>query len=71
MKFNLHLLRYFFVVLLACNAVAAFSQEHPWNGAIPQVTGNLRLIAEKFQKYDVILKPDQEKPQWWAGAPSV
>ncbi len=29
------------------------------------------LLQERFQTYDVILKPEQEKPEWWAGAPSV
>lgn len=70
MKFRLDALHCFFIILFAGHVVA-FAQEHPWNGALPQVKGNFGLVPEKFQNYDVILKPDQEKPQWWAGAPSV
>jgi len=25
----------------------------------------------RFQDYDVILAPDRDVPEWWAGAPSV
>lgn len=28
-------------------------------------------IPGKFEKYDVILRPDKIAPEWWAGAPSV
>lgn len=28
-------------------------------------------IPMRFAKYDVILRPDKDEPEWWAGAPSV
>jgi len=28
-------------------------------------------IPAKFRDYEVILRPDKDKPEWWAGAPSV
>jgi len=28
-------------------------------------------VTEQFQKYDVIVTPDKDEAQWWAGAPSV
>lgn len=28
-------------------------------------------VSESFQTYDVVLQPDELKPEWWAGAPSV
>ena len=28
-------------------------------------------LAEKFTEYTVVLEPDQDTPEWWAGAPSV
>ena len=31
---------------------------------------NLRLLS-RFDDYDVVLEPDEDTPEWWAGAPSV
>jgi len=42
-----------------------------WNGPIPQVSEQLNNIASKFDKFDVIVEPDKDAPEWWAGAPSV
>jgi len=28
-------------------------------------------ISEKLKTYDVVLRPDKDEPEWWAGAPSV
>ena len=28
-------------------------------------------VPPKFREYDVILGPDRDEPEWWAGAPSV
>ena len=42
-----------------------------WDGPIPQVAMQLRSFADKFEQYDVILKPDKDQPEYWAGAPSV
>jgi len=32
---------------------------------------NLKLLSNELHKYQVILKPDKDEPDWWAGAPSV
>ncbi len=42
-----------------------------WNGPNPKVVNQLKAIANKFKKYDVILKPDKDEAEYWAGAPSV
>ena len=42
-----------------------------WDGPIPQVAKQLRGFADKFKSYDVILEPDKDQPEYWAGAPSV
>jgi len=38
---------------------------------VPEVEGFFGSIPQKFQAYDVILKPDKDEAEWWAGAPSV
>ncbi len=42
-----------------------------WDGPIPQVAEQLKNIAGKFKNYDVVLKPDKDLAEYWAGAPSV
>jgi len=45
-----------------------------WGGppySVPEVMNIYGRIAEKFEKFDVILRPDKDAPEWWAGAPSV
>lgn len=42
-----------------------------WNGPIPKVAWQLKGISNKFKQYDVVLKPDKNEPEYWAGAPSV
>jgi len=37
----------------------------------PQVRGHFGVVPEKFREYQVILEPDKDAPEWWAGAPSV
>lgn len=38
----------------------------------PKVKGNLGAIASRLMgAYEVVLRPDQSEPEWWAGAPSV
>ena len=38
---------------------------------IPQVGSEFGTIPKKFEKYEVILGPDRDASDWWAGAPSV
>lgn len=45
----------------------AFGQDAP---SILQKNLPAKLV-EQFTKYDVIVTPDKDAPQWWAGAPSV
>ena len=32
---------------------------------------NLAALRARFAEYTVVLEPDQDAPEWWAGAPSV
>ncbi len=47
------------------------SDEPIWTGPVPQVGPELALFEARFHHYQVILEPDQDEPEWWAGAPSV
>ena len=47
------------------------AQQPAWNGSQPEVAEALRSVAAKFETYDVVLAPDKDAPEWWAGAPSV
>jgi len=42
-----------------------------WSGPKPEVSGAFGAIPTKFEDYKVILEPDEDAPEWWAGAPSV
>lgn len=42
-----------------------------WTGPVPQAGPGLDLVGARFQHYQVILEPDRNEPEWWAGAPSV
>lgn len=58
-------------LLLAAAAVAAGAEGLPEHVGLPEVPEAFRNVAEKLQDYEVILRPDQDAPEWWAGAPSV
>tara|TARA_B100000586_G_scaffold194158_1_gene143246 strand:+ start:118 stop:1155 length:1038 start_codon:yes stop_codon:yes gene_type:complete len=47
------------------------SQDSGWKGPVPEIAAELSTIAENFNKYDVVLRPDKDAPEWWAGAPTV
>lgn len=38
---------------------------------LPKILGNFGSVPERFKSYTVILEPDKNEPEWWAGAPSV
>ena len=60
------------VFLIAiCGFAGIDAQENKWKGPVPVVTEDFRQIAEKLKTYKVVLKPDKDEPEWWAGAPSV
>ncbi len=61
----------FLLFTVSCFSFNATAQEKTWKGPVPEVAENLKLIAGKFNSYDVVLKPDKDEPEWWAGAPSV
>ncbi len=42
-----------------------------WDGPPPQIAEQLIFISRKFDKYDVILEPDKNEAEYWAGAPSI
>ncbi len=48
-----------------------FTKKIIWNGPVPHVAQQFQTIANKFKKYDVVLKPDKDEAEYWAGAPSV
>jgi hypothetical protein len=48
---------------------AAVQEE--WKGPAPEAAGLPRDLAAHFTTYDVVLRPDKEAAEWWAGAPSV
>jgi len=41
------------------------------NPALSSIQGQFGAIANKFRQYRVILEPDKDEAEWWAGAPSV
>lgn len=49
----------------------AWAQPPTWTGAAPEASGPYGLIPGKFTRYEVVLEPDKNEPEWWAGAPSV
>jgi hypothetical protein len=57
-----------FLLLTYCSALA---QEPSRAAVLPSVGKSLRNIAARFDHYEVILRPDRNAPEWWAGAPSV
>jgi hypothetical protein len=38
---------------------------------VPEVRAVFGQVPEKFRQYEVVLEPDRNEPEWWAGAPSV
>jgi hypothetical protein len=53
-------------------ALCAFAQAEAPLHARPDVAGDFGHVAEALRgPYTVVLRPDEDKPEWWAGAPSV
>ncbi|MCA9731954.1 hypothetical protein KC799_07485 [candidate division KSB1 bacterium] len=48
-----------------------YSQQSAWDGPVPGIAPSLEKIAEKFSEYSVVLEPDKNAAEWWAGAPTV
>lgn len=54
-----------------CGSLLAQISIRKWDGPIPQVAEQFKDITKKFKNYDVVLKPDKDLAEYWAGAPSV
>jgi hypothetical protein len=50
---------------------ASLPAQPPPDIAIPEVKPIFGEIPRRFEKYDVVLEPDKNEPEWQAGAPSV
>lgn len=57
--------------LLLCFFALAAAQSKSWDGPSPLVANEYQHIFAKFKQYDVILEPEKDAEDWWAGAPSV
>lgn len=42
-----------------------------WDGPVPGVVTELQVGAKHFENYEVVLGPDKDEAEHWAGAPSV
>lgn len=61
-------------VLVVCGALlcaSASAEELAPQWTLPKASDAFAGIAQYFQQYDVVLRPDEDAPEWWAGAPSV
>ena len=57
----------FFALILTVNLFG----QNEWRGARPETGAKYASIPDKFREYKVILEPEKNEPEWWAGAPSV
>lgn len=57
--------------ILTCLLLATYLV-HPSRGdEIPAIGLNYGDIPRQFEQYDVVVEPDRDEAEWWAGAPSV
>ena len=59
------------LILMFITISMAFSRDEKWDGPKPEIASSLETIAKHFMDYDVILEPDKNAPEYWAGAPTV
>ncbi|MBN2091290.1 hypothetical protein JW964_16890, partial [candidate division KSB1 bacterium] len=59
------------IILVILTLVPYFSVFSQQAYVLPLPIKNYENISQNFQQYDVILEPDKNQPEWWAGAPSV
>lgn len=57
------------MAFLACFVVVGHGQQ--WTGPVPEVTGPYGIVPQKFTEFEVVLEPDKDEAEWWAGGPSV
>ncbi len=58
------------LTVLSCGFISAQERPAGRKETIP-ATGLYGTASQKFDTYSVILKPDKDEAEWWAGAPSV
>ena len=59
-----------FLFLFAAGS-AGLAGDHGSYVTIPEAWDQLGGIQQRFSEYQVILEPDRNESEWWAGAPSV
>jgi hypothetical protein len=47
------------------------ADEGDWKGSSPEISRIYGAIPHKFKDYKVVLAPDKDEAEWWAGAPSL
>jgi len=62
---------FYTIPLMVLSFGSICSQEVKWDGPVPEIAPALAKAADHFSDYDVVLKPDKDAPEYWAGAPSV
>ena len=60
-----------YVVILLLFPSLLFVAQDNWDGPTPHVATDYAHIFDNFRQYDIILEPEQNAQDWWAGAPSV
>jgi hypothetical protein len=60
-----------YILILVSIVFVYFSGFAQSGNVLPDPFQNYGNIPQKFQQYDVILEPDKNEAEWWAGAPSV
>jgi len=55
------------LLMVLCSGALLAKEHH----SKPASAGVLGTIPAKFRQYKVILEPDKDEAEWWAGAPSV
>jgi hypothetical protein len=70
MKWILYYSMHLTAVILT-GAIFCFGQEGAGEKPVPTVLPTYGAIPGKFSEYKVILEPDRNEAEWWAGAPSV
>ena len=65
------LIREIAYLVAVCLQVPLLGQTNMWDGPSPEIAAQLTSIAQRFQDYTVVLEPDKNAAEYWAGAPSV
>jgi len=59
------------LILSACLAGPSALRGQSSPDGLPRAGNYSAFLQRQFETYDVILEPDVDEPEWWAGAPSV